>query len=134
MIGRVGIDQTTPGTTNRVFLSAAQPAVATTAAIGANATASGTYFSGMGADGTFAYPYAYFTCAAFADQPGTLFVEASIDNATFFPRNGAAGTAVAANASVEVKVALSANVMRCRYVNGSTAQTKFFLASNPSRY
>lgn len=129
----VRIDQTTPGTTNRVYIAAAQPAVASTVALAANGTVSGTYFSGVGADGTFPYAFAYFTCSAFADQAGTLFVESSLDNATFFPRNGAVGTAVAANSSVDVKVPLSANVMRCRYVNGSTAQTKFFLASNPTR-
>ena len=74
--------------------------------------------------------YAYFIAQVFADQAGTLFVENSPDGGnTWYPLNSTAGTAVAAGASVSVKVPAAINVNRVRYVNGATVQGKFFLTS-----
>jgi hypothetical protein len=99
-----------------------------TAALGAAGTFAGaSRNTGYGQNVQTAF--AYFTGVAFADQTGTLFVETSPDGTNWYAMNGTAGTAVAAGATVIVKVPAAINLMRVRYTNGGTAQTKFLLTS-----
>ena len=73
--------------------------------------------------------YSYFTAQAFADAAGTLYVENSADGTTWYPANGTAGTALAANTTVTFKAPATINLWRVRFANGATAQTKFFLTA-----
>ena len=73
--------------------------------------------------------YSYFGVNVTSDQAGTLFVEGSIDNTTFYAENGTAGTALTAGATQTVKVPITMPYQRVRFTNGGTAQTKFSLTS-----
>jgi len=60
----------------------------------------------------------------FADQPGTLYIEQSRDNATWriFKQ-----VSVSANTVVTDETPIYLRYVRVRYVNGATAQTAFEL-------
>lgn len=90
--------------------------------------AGGTYTGATRSPGT-ASRFCYFIADAWADQAGTLYVERSVDGTTWRPANGTSGTAVAAGASVQVKVPTTTGNYRVRYVNGGTAQTAFLLTN-----
>lgn len=151
IVGRFGIDQTTPGTTNGVVVnSSALPTGAATAALQSSEINSATYYvettTTLAASATFtgtarlsaasgsANPFTYFTCEIFANQAGTLYVEGSNDNSTFFPRNGSAGAALAANGTQNIRIPAMYPYNRCRFVNGATANTSFAMTQGYTRF
>lgn len=98
------------------------------------ALAAGANFTGTGRANSAAQ-YEFFTATAFADQPGTVFIDQSLDTgATYHPVASQAVTASsAANIVVRVSGAVgTATLYRVRYVNGATLQTVFRLSSGYS--
>ena len=75
-----------------------------------------------------AHRYSSFNAFAFADQPGTMWIECSNDNITW--RRTTADTAVAANTPVFLKSPVMTRYYRVVYVNGATLQTAFMLNSS----
>jgi hypothetical protein len=73
-----------------------------------------------------ANPYNYFTCYAYSNVAGTLVVQASNDGSTYFPLST---TSVAAATPVMTSSRIIARYFQCKYTNGSTAQSSFFLNS-----
>lgn len=71
-----------------------------------------------------AHRYAQFNAFAFANQDGTLRIEASTDNVTW---RTVSTVALAANDSKVLTVPVMARYHRAVYVNGATAQTAFML-------
>lgn len=77
-----------------------------------------------------AHRYTYFKAFAFADEPGTMRLECSVDNTTW--RRMTADTAVAANTPVFLTAPVLTRYHRVVYVNGATANTAFMLNSGYS--
>ncbi|RWM90021.1 MAG: hypothetical protein EOR84_22695 [Mesorhizobium sp.] len=94
------------------------------AAQAAAATLTGTTRDTAVAAGTV-QRYGAFNAFAFADQPGTMRIEVSNDNATW--RRATVDTAVAANTPVLLKIPVMTRYHRVVYVNGATLQTAFML-------
>lgn len=73
----------------------------------------------------------YFNVDAYANQAGTLYVERSVDKGvTWTPSNGDAGTAVALGVSVSVRVPVTAEDYRVRFLNGAVANTVICITSS----
>jgi len=106
---------------------AAFPFTETTAPLAAGASFTGTQHNtgAINSNSIFGYVSATF----FADQAGTAYLEQSLDASTWYPLNGTAGTALAAGGSLMLKSPATMNIFRARFVNGSTAQTKFAVGS-----
>jgi DUF4097 and DUF4098 domain-containing protein YvlB len=62
---------------------------------------------------------------AYADQPGTLYIEQSPDGTNW---DISESTSVAANTGTALITVIKSRYMRFRYVNGANAQTVFRLA------
>lgn len=90
----------------------------------ASATVTGTGRD-VGAAASAKMAYAAFNAFAFADAAGTLRIEASNDNATWY--RVTADTAVAANTPVYLSVPVTTRYHRAFYVNGAAPQTSFKL-------
>lgn len=93
----------------------------TTTALGATATFTGTSRD-EGATATFNE----FAAAAFADQAGTLIIDNSTDNTTWFE---ASRVAVLAGQGQQLSVPALTRYHRVRYINGAVAQGSFALRS-----
>ena len=73
----------------------------------------------------------YFNVDSFADQAGTLYVERSVDKGTTWtPCNGTSGTAAALGVFVSLRVPVTAEDYRVRYVNGATPTTVICITSS----
>jgi len=99
-----------------------------TTALGANATYTGTTRD-LGTDGNN-YP-AFAIARAYADQPGTLYIEQSRDGTVWRSAVGDS-IALAAGETRTLTVRLLARYWRVKYVNGATAQGSFELISSTS--
>lgn len=95
----------------------------TTTTLGANGS-----FTGSAKDSTVSGigSYARFLAGAFADQPGTLYLELSRDSSTW---RVAKQVSVSANTLVIEEIPFATRYARVRYQNGSTAQKTFELWS-----
>jgi hypothetical protein len=112
------------GNTVGTFIAANQNFVESTTALAAASSITAAA-RGVGTETRFAF----FVAEAYADQAGTLYVERSTNGTTWVPANGTSGTAVAAGASVQVKLTITTAQYRVRFLNGATAQTSFLLTS-----
>jgi hypothetical protein len=95
------------------------------------ALAAAATFTGTGRANNAAQ-YAFFNACAFADQPGTLFIDQSLDTGATYQSlvSQAAAASSAANLSVRLCGAVgAATLYRVRYVNGGTLQSTFRLSS-----
>lgn len=92
-----------------------------TTPLGANATFTGTSRD-TGATGS----WGRFRARAYADQPGTLYIDQSRDNSTWRTTDS---VAVGAGEVKFLEAPIMARYVRVRYVNGSTAQGAFELIS-----
>jgi hypothetical protein len=100
----------------------AAPYTDTTTALGANATFTGTSRDRQ-IDGTNYEYYKRFVVRSLADQPGTLYVDESPDGSTWI--NGVKSANASANVVAEIVHEPIYRHVRCRYVNGPTAQGSF---------
>lgn len=99
----------------------------TTAQTG-NATVNGALRSNGGTAAGVGSRYNAFVAEAYADQAGTLYVDKTTDGGTTWRQVSSA--AVAAGATAQIKVPISAASYRARYVNGASAQGAFLLTSS----
>lgn len=72
---------------------------------------------------------AFYTADFFSDQAGTAFVEKSVNGSTWIAVNGTAGTALAAGASLNIKVPVTAPQYRVRFTNGATPEGTLSITS-----
>lgn len=112
------------GDTSGLYLAANANFVESTTALAANGSITGAARNVGSRD-----RFSFYLADAYADTAGTLFVERSVDGTTWRPANGTTGQAVAAGASVIVKLPISSQFYRARYVNGGTAQGAFLLTT-----
>lgn len=138
IVGKFGIDQTTPGTTNGVVVnSCALPTGAATAAgqqgaavfseqtnaaLAANATSTGT-----ARDGGATPLFCKFNAVVSSTQAGTLFIQGSNDNFTTVV--GVGSVAVSANVPAYLVVPVMFRYYRYVFANGATAATVFINTS-----
>jgi hypothetical protein len=101
----------------------------TTTNLGASDTFTGTARDIAIAAGS-ASPYVYFNAIALANQAGTLRIEMSNNNSTWF--RATVDTAVAADTPVTLSARVVTRYYRVVYVNGGVAQTSFVLNSGYS--
>jgi len=95
--------------------------IETTTALGASASFTGQSINlGTNRD---VYEVRYYV---FADQSGTLYVDASRDGSTWRTINT---TSITANNGTIVTISVATQYIRCRYTNGATAQGVFELVT-----
>jgi len=100
----------------------ATPYTDTTTALGANATFTGVNRDRQIDSTNYEY-YKRFVVRSLADQPGTLYVDESSDGSTWI--NGVKSVSASANVVAEIVHEPIYRYVRCRYVNGATAQGSF---------
>jgi hypothetical protein len=151
IIGKVGIDQTTPGSTNGIVVnSSALPtgaATQATLATVATNTLTGVFYNGatgtgslLGASATYTgaardvgvatstgHPYAYFNAYYLTDQVGTARIDCSNDNTTWYT---CATSALVAATPLIMTVPVMTRYHRAVVVNGATAETYLWVNSS----
>ena len=75
-----------------------------------------------------AHRYNSFNAFAFADRAGTMRIEASNDNSTWYPASD--DVTVGVNSPLRLSIPVMTRYHRVVFVNGSTANTNFKLNSS----
>lgn len=135
----VNIQNTAPvtissGTVTTVSsVASCQPVSATINTESTTALAGSATYTGTARDALSPSPWKEFLVMAWADNGGTLYIDASVDNVTW--RNSIVSLALAtASTGITLTCPIVARYMRARFVNGTTAQTAFLLTSRMRPY